>query len=59
MYISWPTNATGFVLVTTTNLLSGNWAPVATSPAPSGNQYLMPITPTGTNAFYRLERNGN
>ena len=59
LHISWPTNSSGFVLVTTTNLVSGNWAPVTTSPLQNGNQYVMPVIPTGTEAFYRLQYTAN
>jgi hypothetical protein len=30
--ISWPTNATGFVLQSDTNIVGGTWVPVATNP---------------------------
>lgn len=55
LYLSWPTNSAGFVLVTTTNLASGNWTPVTTSLLPIGTQFNQPIIPTGNNAFYRLK----
>lgn len=56
--ISWPKNAAGFVLATATNLASGNWVPVTTSPLQNGNEYVEPITPTGTSAFFRLQFSG-
>lgn len=57
--ISWPTNPAGFVLVTSTNLLSGNWVRVTASPSQSGNKYVEPIVLSGTGAFFRLEFSGN
>jgi hypothetical protein len=54
--VSWPTSPSGFVLETSTNLMSGNWIRVSSSPLQLGGQYVVPITLPGTNtcAFYRL-----
>jgi len=54
IYIFWPASFSGFVLETTSNLASGIWTPVTAPPVQVGNQYLEPITLTGTNTFYRL-----
>jgi Ig-like domain-containing protein len=59
MSVSWPTNSPGFVLVTTTNLVFGNWVRVPASPFPSGNKYIESIGPSGSSAFYRLQFTGN
>ena len=58
LYIFWPVNPSGFVLETTAGLSPANWVPVTTEPFPIGNQYLLPIQMSGTNAFYRLRFNG-
>ncbi len=55
IYIFWPAGFPGFVLETSSDLASGIWTPVTAPPVQIGNQYLQPITSTGTNAFYRLE----
>jgi len=56
--IFWPVNPTGFVLETTAGLSPANWAPVTTPPFQIGDQYLVPIQMSGTNAFYRLRFSG-
>jgi len=53
-YVFWPVSPTGFGLETTAGLSPANWVPVTTPPFQIGNQYLLPITMSGTNAFYRL-----
>lgn len=58
LYIFWPVNPPGFVLETTAGLSPANWVPVATPPFPIGDQNLLPIQMSGTNAFYRLRFNG-
>jgi subtilase family serine protease len=55
LLLFWPTDPAGFVLETTTNLASSNWAPVMAPPVPIGNQYLESIQLNGTNQFYRLQ----
>jgi Immunoglobulin domain/Immunoglobulin I-set domain len=55
LFISWTTNSAGFVLVTTTNLESGNWVPVTPAPTQEGNEYYEVVSFTGTSAFYRLQ----
>jgi len=58
LFIFWPVNPSGFVLETTTGLSPANWVPVAAPPLPIGNQYLLTIQMSGTNAFYRLRYTG-
>jgi hypothetical protein len=58
LYLFWPVSPSGFVLETTAGLSPANWVPVATEPFPIGNQYLLPIQMSGTNAFYRLRFTG-
>ena len=56
--IFWPVNPPGFVLETTEGLSPANWVPLATPPFPIGDQNLLPIQMSGTNAFYRLRFDG-
>jgi hypothetical protein len=58
LYVLWPVNPPGFVLETTAGLSPANWVPVTTPPFPIGNQYLLSIQMSGTNAFYRLRYDG-
>ena len=60
LYISWSVNPPGFVLESSTNLLSGTWERVSTAPLQFGGLYLEPITIAGTNTsvFYRLQFTG-
>jgi len=54
----WPTNATGFTLQSTTNLVSPTvWTTVSTAPAivSTNNAVTNPIT--GSNIFFRLQQN--
>jgi len=58
LYIFWPVNPSGFVLETTAGLSPADWVPVTTPPFQIGNQYLVPIQMSVTNAFYRLRFSG-
>ncbi len=59
LYISWPVNPSGFILQTSTNLASGIWVSVSTSPLQIGGQNIEPIViGTSSNAFYRLHFTG-
>jgi hypothetical protein len=58
LLIFWPVNPAGFVLEKTAGLSPANWVPVTTSPFQIGDQYLLSIQMSGTNAFYRLRFNG-
>jgi hypothetical protein len=55
MIISWPTNATGFVLNQTASL-SGpiNWTPVTSGVTVSGTSYFMTVNTSGGSKFYTL-----
>ena len=59
LFISWTTNSAGFVLVTSTNLESGNWVPVSPAPVQEGDEYFEVVSPNGNEAFYRLQFTGN
>jgi hypothetical protein len=53
--LSWPTNATGFVLNQTSDLASPiMWTPVATGITVSGNNYTITINTSSGNRFYSL-----
>jgi hypothetical protein len=58
LLIFWPVNPAGFVLEETAGLSPANWVPVTASPFQIGDQYLLSIQMSGTNAFYRLRFNG-
>ena len=58
LFVFWPVNPSGFVLETTAGLIPANWVAVATPPFQIGDQYLLPIPMSGTNAFYRLQFSG-
>jgi uncharacterized repeat protein (TIGR01451 family) len=50
----WPTNGSPFVLEVSGDLIK--WTPLMGQPSQNGNQCWQSITPTGSNAFYRLVR---
>jgi len=54
LLLYWPTSPTGFSLQTTPSLAPPKWVNVTSTPFQIGNQYLLPVTFTGSNAFYRL-----
>lgn len=55
--LSWPASAGAFVLFMATNLLPPSyWAPMSEQPAYSETGWQMPLTPTGTAVFYRLQQ---
>jgi hypothetical protein len=58
LLILWPVSPSGFVLETTAGLAPANWVPVTAPPFQIGDQYLLSIQMSGTNAFYRLRFNG-
>ncbi len=58
LYVFWPVTPSGFGLETTAGLSPANWAPVTTPPFQIGDQYLLPIQMSGTNAFFRLRFSG-
>jgi subtilisin family serine protease len=54
--LSWPTNASGFLLRSTANLSSGGWAAVSPSPVAVGGRFFVTNTITGNARFYRLQK---
>ncbi len=54
--LTWPTNAVGFALESSTNLLAGSWSPVTNQPSISGNQYRVNVNLSTTKRFYRLKK---
>ena len=58
LLVSWPVNPSGFGLETTVGLSPANWVPVTASPMQIGDQYLLPIQMSGSNAFFRLRFSG-
>ena len=52
--ISWPASVTSYRLQQNTNLKSGTWTDVLTTPANDGTNQNVIISPTGSGAFYRL-----
>ena len=54
--LSWPTNATGYVLETTTNLAVANsWVAVTNTPTTVNQQYVVTNQISGAARFYRLK----
>ena len=55
--LSWPTNATGYVLQTTTNLAAANsWTAVTNAPATVNQQSVVTNQISGKARFYRLKQ---
>lgn len=55
--LTWPTNAAGFVLETTSSLsLAPAWTPVSASPSMVGDQYHVTEPAGSASKFYRLRR---
>ena len=55
--LSWPTNADGFHLQTTTNLTTpAIWSDSLDTPATSGAEFVVTNTPTEDELFYRLKK---
>ncbi len=52
--LSWPTNAPGFRLVSSTSLAAPSWQPVTTTPTVVGGRYVVTSTVVGSRQFYRL-----
>jgi subtilisin family serine protease len=54
--LSWPTNASGFVLRSAQNLSGGGWGSVAGAPGVIGSRFYLTNTITGPARFYRLQK---
>lgn len=54
LLLYWPISPTGFFLQSTTNLAQTSWSSVSAIPFQIGNQYLLPISLSASNEFYRL-----
>jgi uncharacterized repeat protein (TIGR03803 family) len=52
--LTWPTNASGFILQSVTNLSSTNWSTVSPAPVVVSGQYTVTNGITGKEMFYRL-----
>jgi hypothetical protein len=53
MSLSWPV-AAGLVLETSPTLIPAAWSAVTNTPAQIGNSFVLPISPSDPQAFYRL-----
>ncbi|HEY5043030.1 MAG TPA: choice-of-anchor tandem repeat GloVer-containing protein, partial [Verrucomicrobiae bacterium] len=54
--LSWPTNAAGYILQSTTNLSSGIWSDVTSGITVVDTNYVFTSTPNGNAAFFRLKQ---
>lgn len=54
VYVSWPTNAVGFSLEFTKDLLTQTWASDTNTPSIIGNQFTVTVDSTVGQRFYRL-----
>jgi hypothetical protein len=52
----WPTNATGYSLQSSTNLLAGSWSDVTNSAVIVGTDYSVTLTATEEMSFFRLKK---
>ncbi|HEU6448986.1 MAG TPA: alpha-L-arabinofuranosidase C-terminal domain-containing protein [Verrucomicrobiae bacterium] len=52
--ISWPLNAAGFYVLSTTNLASGNWIYTELTPQIAGGEWQVAVPVTNAAQFYRL-----
>ncbi len=55
--ITWPPSATNWVLVCSSNLISGPWVPVDTQAVVSQGPSAVSLKPTVVQQFHRLQRN--
>jgi hypothetical protein len=53
---SWPTNAPGYGLQSSTNLLAGSWSDVTNSAVIVGTDYSVTLSATPATMFFRLKR---
>jgi hypothetical protein len=54
--LTWPTNATGFTLQSTTNLLPAVWSSVSPAPVLVNGQYAVTNPISGPQQFFRLSQ---
>lgn len=54
--LSWPTSAAGYILESSTNLLSDTWTVVTTTPSISGDEYVVTNAASRTAGFFRLQK---
>jgi len=52
----WPTNASGFILQTTTNLSAGSWSSITNGISTIGSYYAFTNAASGKSAFFRLKQ---
>jgi hypothetical protein len=57
LVLTWPTNATGAILITSKTLGSGaSWAPANATVIQTNDVYSATISPTSSTSFYRLQK---
>jgi len=54
--LSWPSFYGGFGVQSSSNLNSQNWSNELATPTVTGDQYVLLISPVGTNKFFRLKQ---
>lgn len=52
--LSWPSNASGYVLQSANNLALGNWTTVSATPTVVNGYNVLTVTPSAAATFYRL-----
>lgn len=52
--LSWPAASSGYVVLTTTNLASGDWTAVSPAPQIVGSQWQVIVSPSDSVRYYRL-----
>ena len=56
--LTWPAEPSGFILESSGSLSPANWVPVSDSPTLINDQYVLSISITETNQFFRLQYSG-
>ena len=56
MILKWPTNASGFTLECTSNLMSSSWGNVTSTPVVVDTNFLVTYTALGAQMFFRLSQ---
>ena len=54
--LSWPTNALGFSIQSSTNLITGSWLDMTNTPVIVGSNYSIILSATQENCYFRLKR---